>query len=143
MHEKKRFFDLTPSRDDGDSRRRRGTLVALPGHTQLPLQAGPTVGSTLHLPRQTRMGAVLLQGGAAGAGRAHAQESAGLHRHEPDRPESGGADISGERRRESEERVTAGDISPRRAVSRAPDIERNEIFEISRRISIIALFFSN
>lgn len=80
------------------SSRRRGTVVAVPGDTQLPVQAGSAAGPALHLPREARMGAVLLQGGAARAGRAHAQESTGLHRHESDRPEPGSADISGEQR---------------------------------------------
>lgn len=42
------------------------------------------------------MGAVLLQGGSPRAGRADAQKSTGLHRHEPDRLESGTSDIGGE-----------------------------------------------
>lgn len=42
------------------------------------------------------MGAVLLQGGSPGAGRAYTQKSTGLYRHESDRPESGTSYTGGE-----------------------------------------------
>ena len=63
-------------------RRRAG--AALPRHPQLPLQARAAAGSPLHLPRQARLGAVLLQDRPqGGAHRARPQEPASLHRDEP------------------------------------------------------------
>ena len=63
-------------------RRRAG--AALPRHPQLPLQARAAAGSPLHLPRQARLGAVLLQDRPqGGAHRPRPQEPASLHRDEP------------------------------------------------------------
>ena len=77
--------------------RRRGACPPLPGYPQLPLQARAPAGAALHLPRQARLGPVLLQDGAQGGPhRAGPQEPAGLHRHEPHRPQPGARYSGGE-----------------------------------------------
>lgn len=76
--------------------RRRRTIFAVTWYPQFPVQTGPSPGSALDLPGQTRLGTVLLQGRAEGTRRSRAQKSAGLHRHEPDRLEPRASDTSGE-----------------------------------------------
>ena len=77
--------------------RRRSAGPPLPGYPQFPVQARAAAGAALHLPRQARLGAVLLQDRAQGGPhRARPQEPAGLHRHEPHRPQSGARYSCGE-----------------------------------------------
>ena len=52
--------------------------------------------TSLHLPGQARLGAVLLQDRAQGGQRVGPQEPASLHRHEPHRPQPGACDSGGE-----------------------------------------------
>ena len=77
--------------------RRRSAGPPLPGYPQFSVQARVTAGAALHLPRQARLGAVLLQDRSQGGPHwPRAQEPAGLHRHEPHRPQPGACYSSGE-----------------------------------------------
>ena len=63
---------------------------------QFPVQTGPAAGPSVHVPRQARLGTVLLQGGDQGERRPGAQKPTGLHRYEPNRSQCGATRTGGE-----------------------------------------------
>lgn len=99
-------------------RTRAGAAVA--GNPLVSVQAGIAAGSAVDVPRKTRLGAVLLQGGLPRTFRPVAQEPASVHRHESDRSEPGAAHFSSKCVEKKKKRKTSvhGNASPGAAARR-------------------------
>lgn len=64
---------------------RRGTIAAIAGDSQLSIQIRSAPGPAVYFLGETWLGTILLQSCTSGARRSNAQESASLHRNEPNR----------------------------------------------------------